>query len=125
MALRFLHFDFSEATDGCGSFDTMASASPAQWPALQAELALVLAWAEQAFPAGRGPLDEGFHWDFDLQATQERTRQERLQWDPAGGGFLSELAGGESLRHTVSLSLGGDEAFCAAFRERFAPEEDA
>ena len=123
MTLRYLHFDHSEATDGTGCFDAMASAGPGALAALHAELALVLGWAHRAFPGGSGPLDEGHPWDEDLQATQERTRQEHLVFDPASSRLCATLAAGESLRHTVSLSISGTADFCAAFRARFMAEE--
>ena len=67
-ALQYLDFDVSEDEHGVGSFDAMASVLPAQVPALHAELARVLAWAHDAF--ARGPLDEGFDWDYDLQRVE-------------------------------------------------------
>ncbi len=115
MALQYLQFDHSDATDDIGSFDTMASASPAALPALHAELAQVLGWAHRRFPHGRGPLDEGYAWDYDLQATQELTRRVQLTFDALTGGFESTPSDSASLRHTVSLSISGTAAFCAAF----------
>jgi hypothetical protein len=121
MALRYLHFDTSEASDGSVCFDAMASVGPGALAALHAELALVLAWAHQAFPGGSGPLDDGHAWDHDLQATQERTRQERLVYEPDSGRFSATLAAGESLRHTVCLSITGTAEFADGFRARFLP----
>lgn len=120
MALHYLIFDRTDAEDGSGSFDTMASATAAGWPALQAELTQVLAWAHDTFAQGPGPLEEGCDWDLDLQATQETSHTRRLQFDPASR-RLSEAGedGRPTLRHSISLSLSGTAAFCAAFRQRF------
>ncbi|OYV00338.1 MAG: hypothetical protein CFE45_09515 [Burkholderiales bacterium PBB5] len=123
MALHYLIFDSTDAEDGSGSFDTMASATAAGWPALQAELAQVLAWAHATFAHGPGPLDEGCDWDLDLQATQETSHTRRLQFDAASGRLTetddAAQAGRATLRHSISLSLSGTAAFCAAFRQRF------
>jgi hypothetical protein len=96
-ALQYLDFDFSEDEHGLGSFDAMASVLPAQLPALQAEIARVLDWAQGSFT--RGALDDGFDWDYDLQLAAEQV--------------------GPSLRHTASLTLGGVAPFCLALREAF------
>lgn len=94
--LRYLDFDYSEDTEGHGNFDAMATTAPAQTAEVLAEVAQVLAWAEQAFPDGPGALDEGGAWDFDLQQTREAPGLD-----------------------TVSFSLVGTEAFCAALRAQF------
>ena len=67
--LQYLDFDFSEDEHGLGSFDAMAAVLPAQVPALHAELTRVLAWACGAF--SKGPLDEGYDWDYDLQLAED------------------------------------------------------
>lgn len=123
MALRFLQFDYSEATDDSGCFDAMASVSPGALAALHSELALVLGWAHQTFPGGSGPIDEGHAWHHDLQATLERTRRENLVFEPASGSFSATPEAGESLRHTVSLSISGTAEFCAAFQACFMADE--
>ena len=43
MPLNYLDFDYSEDADGNGTLDAMASVLPAQLPALQNEIAAVLA----------------------------------------------------------------------------------
>ena len=51
MNLQYLDFDYSEDADGTGTFDAMASVSPAQTPALQAPAArMSLARALQQVP---------------------------------------------------------------------------
>jgi len=96
--LRYLDFDYSEDTEGHGTFDAMASTTPERSPEVQAEIAQVLAWAEATFPHARGALDDGATWDYDLQETHE----DHLRFD------------------TVTFSLSGTESFCVALRERFA-----
>lgn len=119
MSLSYLEFDFSEDTEGVGTFDAMASVGPAQLGAVQGEVAQVLGWAFDAFGDERGAVDEGGTWDYDLQAQAEYSVPEAWQFDPAMGLILSHrLAPGEP-RHTVTLSLSGSEAFCQAFRDRF------
>lgn len=126
MPLNYLHFDRSDAggDDTPASLDAMASVTAAHWPALQTELAQVLAWAHAQFPQGPGPLDEGHDWDLDLQATQERSRADRLHFDVASGELRSQLDGAELLRHSVRLLLSGTPAFCSAFLARFPADPD-
>jgi len=126
MRLNYLHFDLSDAggDDTPVSLDAMASVTAAHWPALQAELAQVLAWAHAQFPDGPGPLDEGHDWDMDLQATQERSRADRLRFDAASGQLLSQLGETELVRHSVSLLLSGTPAFCSAFLARFPADAE-
>lgn len=95
--LRYLDFDYSEDTEGHGTFDAMASTAPEKTHEVRAEIAQVLAWAQATFPDARGALDDGATWDYDLQETHE---------DP---GF-----------DTVTFSLGGTADFCTALREHFA-----
>ncbi|MGF6346177.1 hypothetical protein [Variovorax sp. W2I14] len=95
--LRYLDFDYSEDTEGHGTFDAMASTSPEKTPEVHAEVEQVLAWAEATFPDARGALDEGAVWDYDLQETREDPR------------FT-----------TITFSISGTADFCAALREQFA-----
>lgn len=97
MTLDFLDFDYSEDTEGIGVFDAMATVRPEQLAAVHAEVEQVLAWAQDAFAGRRGPVEEGSEWDYDLQETQEP----------------------DTHRRTVTLSISGTPAFCAAFREAF------
>jgi len=96
--LRYLDFDYSEDTEGHGTFDAMASTTPEKTLEVKQEIAALLAWAEATFPHARGALDEGAMWDYDLQ----ETREENTRFD------------------TVTLSLSGTADFCAALREQFA-----
>ncbi len=95
--LRYLDFDYSEDTEGHGTFDAMASTAPETTHEVLAEIEQVLAWANATFPDARGALDDGATWDFDLQQTRADPRFD-----------------------TVTFSLGGTADFCAALREQFA-----
>jgi hypothetical protein len=96
MTLHYLVFDFTEDTEGIGTFEAMASTAPAEAAHVEAEIAQVLAWAEAVFPHGRGALSDGADWDFDLQEPDE----------------------GEA-RRTFVVSISGTASFCEALRERF------
>lgn len=94
--LRYLDFDYSEDTEGHGTFDAMATTVPANTREVLAEVAQVLAWANAAFPDAQGALEDGAAWDFDLQQTSEAPGLD-----------------------TVTFSLSGTADFCAALREQF------
>lgn len=122
--LRYLDFDYSEDGEGTGTWDALASVTPAHWSALRAELLLVLDWAHQRFGGQRGPIEEGGDWDYDLQALQEGACALHLHYTPGEPGATGQLqAHGEPHapeRYTVSLSLSGGAAFGAALRAQFA-----
>jgi hypothetical protein len=103
MTLHYLDFDYSEDEDGNGCFDALADTPAERHPAVLAEVALVLDWAQAAFAGQHGALDEGGSWDHNLQVLS---------------GGASATAAAE--RYSVSLSLSGTPAFCAALRERFS-----
>lgn len=119
MTLDFLDFDFSEDGDGNGTFDAMAAVSPVQWPALQAQVERVLAWAHREFPGMRGALEDGGQWDFELQGQREAPTPLELYFDGGTGRLqITEGAPGQP-RITLSLTLSGTPAFCDALREAF------
>ncbi|HET8695632.1 MAG: hypothetical protein KGI91_13965 [Burkholderiales bacterium] len=120
MILQYLDFEYSEDTEGVGTWDAMASVAPHQVVAVQAEVAQVLGWAYHAFPDGRDALENGGEWDYDLQAQIELSTPEVWQFDPGMGLILTSRQPAGEPRHTVSLSLTGTESFCQALRERFA-----
>lgn len=119
MTLNYLDFEYSESEDGAGTFDAMASTLPPQVPAVHAEIALVLDWAHTAFPGLRGPLDEGFEWDFNLQGMQEFTAFETLTYNEDTHQLSMTASPPGVPRHTVTLSVTGTARFCMAFRQRF------
>ena len=117
--LQYLDFDFSEDEHGLGSFDAMASVLPAQVPALHAELTRVLAWACGAF--SKGPLDEGYDWDYDLQLAEDSAAQGPIGFDESSHRLRVDVHPGvtPASRHTVSLTVSGTPVFCRALREVF------
>jgi hypothetical protein len=117
--LRYLEFDYSEDAEGHGSFDAMASAAPAQLPALRAELLQVLAWAHRDFPGERGAPDEGGDWDYELQGVQEVATTLDVGYDPKAGRLQLEPGSTGAPRVTLSLTLSGTPQFCTALRAAF------
>ena len=119
MDLQYLDFEFSGDAHGQGSFDAMAAAAPSQLALLQAEVVRVLAWAGRQFGPPAAP-DEGGEWDYALHGVREVATPLDVRWRP--GAAQLELAAGEAdpPRVTLTLTLSGSEAFCAAFREAFA-----
>jgi hypothetical protein len=119
MTLSYLDFDYSEDYQGAGTFDAMASVTQAQWPALQGQVAQVLAWCVQQFPEGPSPLEEGGEWHYDLQGTEEVTTPLALEFDPASQRIERHAGTAAAPRITVTLSLSGSPQFCEAFRSAF------
>jgi hypothetical protein len=124
MSLRYLHFDYAEGTDGTGTLEAVASVWPEQVQAVHAEIVQVLDWAHAEFPNQRGPLDEGFDWDYDLHGMQEMTAPEALHYDEVAGMLTVQAGPTGKPRHTITLSLSGSPAFCAAFMQQFGLEAD-
>lgn len=121
MRLRFLEFDFSDDGEGHGSFDAMAAADPAQLDALKREVLSVLAWCNRQFgPAA--PLEEGGDWDHALQAVQEVVTPLSARVDAGHAALDLQPQGAGIPRVTLSLTLVGTDAFCAAFRDAFGIE---
>jgi hypothetical protein len=119
MSLRYLDFDFSEDAEGTGTFDAMACVGPAQVPAVHAEIARVLGWAHAEFAHACAPLEEGGAWHYDLQEIHETATPHALRFDPATGELSSEPESPGAPRITLTLSISGGAAFCAALREAF------
>ena len=119
VSLHYLVFDYSEDASGHGSFDAMASASAAQRPALEAEIAAVLGWAHGEFPAGRRPLDEGGDWDYSLHGVLEVAQALSADYEPGTGTLSLRAEPPGPPRTTFDLALTGTADFCAAFRSAF------
>ena len=133
--LRYLDFDYSEDSDGNGAWDAMASVPAAQWSALRAEAAQVLAWAHREFGDQRGALEDGAEWDWELQAVAEVVTPQPLHFDSdtgtlqardcsggSGSGSSSSSDCSSTQRYTLSLSLSSTPAFSAALRAQFGLE---
>lgn len=122
MQLNYLDFDYSEDGDGTGTFDAMASVTTAQLPALYAEISAVLAWAHQQWPGACAPLEEGGEWQCDLQGAQEVSTPLTLEFDEMHGQVRCVTGDAAPARTTLTLTLSGSNAFCAAVREAFEIE---
>jgi hypothetical protein len=119
MHLHYLDFDFSGDTHGHGSFDAMASVAPPQLPKLQEEVLRVLDWAERHFgPAAA--LDEGGEWDFELQGSSEVATPLAVRYVPGAARLDLQPGTPGPARVTLTLTLSGSEAFCAALRDAFS-----
>jgi len=119
MELSWLAFEFSGDADGGGSFDAMAAAAPAQWPALQAEVLRVLDWAERRFgPAAA--LEEGGEWDYALHGVREVATPLEVRYAPGAAQLELQAGQADPPRTTLTLTLSGTPAFCGAFRAHFA-----
>lgn len=119
MTLDWLDFDYSEDAGGNGSFDAMAAAAPAQLAALQQEIVRVLDWAEAEFGAPLAP-EEGGEWHYALEGVREVPTPLAVDYDAAGRSLRFTEGSPGAARITLSLTLGGTAAFCAAFRAAFA-----
>jgi hypothetical protein len=122
MTLNYLDFDYSEDADGTGTFDAMASVSPAQLPALHAEIAQVLAWAYAHFPDGCAPEEDGGLWQYDLQGVQEVSTLLQLDFDATSSSIQCGLGNASAPRTTLTLSVSGKADFCEALRDAFDVE---
>ena len=122
MTLNYLDFDYSEDADGTGTFDAMASVSPAQVPALYAEVAGLLAWAHAQFPDACGPEEDGGEWQYDLQGVQESCTPLTLEYEPGAQSIHTEAGIPLAPRTTLTLSISGGPGFCAALRDSFGIE---
>lgn len=119
MQLHYLDFDFSGDAHGHGTFDAMASVAPPQLPVLQEEVLRVLDWAERHFgPAAA--LEEGGEWDFALHGNSEVATPLAVRYVPGAGRLDLQPGTPGPARVTLTLTLTGTEAFCAALRTAFA-----
>ena len=122
MLLRYLDFDFSEDTEGTGTFDAMASVAPAQVAALQAEISAVLAWAHQHWPDACGPAEHSGAWLYDLRGVQEVSTPLVLEFDETAGQLHTMAGSPAPPRTTITLTISGSADFCATLREAFDVE---
>jgi len=105
---------------------------PAQWPALQAELLLLLDWAHQRQSLRRGPIEEGGDWDYELQAQPDGAcaPPQPLHYEPVNRQLRgmpvawmgSAAASAPGQRTTLTLTLSASAAFSDALREQFGLE---
>ncbi|MBX9935965.1 MAG: hypothetical protein K2Y10_05175 [Burkholderiaceae bacterium] len=120
MTLSYLDFDYSEDDQGISTWDAMASVTTQRLPALLAEIALVLNWAQQQFCGQRGLLDEDGLWDYDLQSQPEGGAPAlHLHYDEDAGQITLAQPPEPQARYTLTLTLSGSAAFAQALRARF------
>ena len=112
--LHYLVFDLSEDADGTTTWDAMASVNAERVPALAAEAQAVLRWAQAQFGPG-APLDEGGAWDLDLHAQDDAGQPLSVTWHAATAEL--QLIPAPQGRTTLTLAIGGGEAFAQALRE--------
>lgn len=122
MPLNYLDFDYSEDADGNGTLDAMASVLPAQLPALQNEIAAVLAWAHAHWPGACAPLEDGGTWHYDLHGVQEVQSPLTFSFDEAAGQLHTTTGSAAPPRTTLTLTLSGSSDFCTALCEAFEME---
>ena len=120
--LDYLIFDYSEDDEGNATWDAMATLTAEQFAPLIDEVALVLGWAQRHFAQLRGPLDEGFLWDYDLSLRADNGREipVQVQWSPVALHYTAPTSSAELL--TLTLTLSGRNDFAAAFAESFELE---
>ena len=117
MTLDYLDFDYSEDEEGTGTWDAMASVKAERVTALANELVQLLRWANQKFAGRQGAAEDGFDWDYDLQAQDDDGQPLSARFDKSSGQL--ELQASATGRTTVNLSLSGSLQFGDALREAF------
>lgn len=117
--MKYLDFDYSEDSDGLGTFDAMASTPLVQIGLVRSEVVLILSWAHSTFPGQKAPLDDGGEWDYHLDGLQELTAVETFSFTETTGQLAVHLGSFGPPRHNLRLSLTGTSQFCEAFRRRF------
>ena len=122
MPLNYLDFDCSEGSDGNTAWDAMASVPEAQWSDLLAETARVLTWAHIEFGSQRGPLEDGWEWDYDLRGVAEVVTPQQLRYSEETGVLGVQADADSAQRYTLTLSLTGTPAFSEALRGQFGLE---
>ncbi len=99
--MNYLSFEQADIGDGFAVLEAMASTMAAQHAAVMAEVQAVLDWAWRTYPDTHGPVDDGMHWDHDLQVVIE------------AGGW-----------HRVTLTLTGSTRFVDGVLAAFADDAD-
>lgn len=115
MDLHFLEFDCSEDGEDVVCWDALAQPAARLNSALLREVAQVLTWCHRWSPRSPGALEDGADWDFDLQIHLDSSTLQ-ANWDAATQALVLSPAHKDSDEISLSLSISGAPAFCAAFR---------
>ena len=120
MDLQLLDFECSEDAEGVVCWDALAQPHANHNAALLQEVSAVLAWAYRFDAQGPGPLEDGAHWDYDLQATLHAECQApfsaQIAFNPSTGQItMTPLPLHQRIE--LGLSLSGTSSFAQAFRE--------
>lgn len=99
--MHHLTFDLTDSSDDILTLEAMASTREAEHPAVMAEVAQVLAWAQAGFDGRQGPVEDGFAWDHELLVQHE------------AGGWV-----------TVTLTFSASPEFAEAFQSAFVVPDD-
>jgi hypothetical protein len=118
MNLQFLEFDCSEDSEHVVCWDALAQPAARHNSALLREAAQVLTWCHRFSPRSPGALEDGADWDFDLQIHMESTAIQ-ADWHTATQALVLSPTPSENDKISLSLSISGAAAFCAAFREHW------
>jgi hypothetical protein len=118
MNLQFLEFDSSEDGDDVVCWDALAQPASRHTSALLHEVAQVLTWCHRWSHRSPGALEEGADWDFDLKIHLDSSAIQAL-WDNPTQTMVLSPSPNESHEISLSLSISGVPAFCAAFREQW------
>ncbi|MBS0492644.1 MAG: hypothetical protein JSS31_01595 [Proteobacteria bacterium] len=119
MRLHFLDFDYSDDDEGTVTWDAVASVPSLRLEELEREVITVLAWAHLQFGALRGPVESGGLWNYDLQYERARQPLLPLYYDTETQRLMPAPEASPGERVTLTLSLGGGQAFSKAFATHF------
>ena len=112
MTLDYLDFDYSEDEEGTGTWDAMSSVKAERVTALANELALLLRWANQKFADRQGAAEDGFDWDYDLQAQDDGVSKVLVHFDTIGGDLFDGIAIHNTLRALGERCTGRIDGAC-------------
>lgn len=119
MRLHFLDFDYSDDDEGTVTWDAVASVPSLRLEELEREVITVLAWAHLQFGALRGPVESGGLWNYDLQYERDSQPLLPLCYDTETQRLTPAPVASPGERVTLTLSLGGGQAFSMAFATHF------
>lgn len=122
MALHFLEFDYSDDGENSCTWDALANVRAERLPELLTEVTRVLAWAHTEFGSQRGPLEEGYQWDYDLQCERDGWPLVALTYDLDTASVDPPLQPDPGTRVGIALSISGTRTFAERFAAQFGVE---